>query len=284
MAVRNPLEQAPDGSPVAATAAADAAVAGSRTRRRAPAGGPGSLGTGAPGTGAPGAAPPGIVLGGYSFADSVLLRQALTHRSAAHDGRTLRRGERRGVGSNERLEFIGDRVLGLLIAEWLLERHPVEQEGELGQRQARLVSKPVLAEIAGRIGIPAVLALAPGEARAGVGSLATVLADALEAVIGAIYLDGGLDAARRFVRDGWAPVVALLRAPPKDPKTRLQEWLLGRGKALPSYRIVSQEGPSHAPLFLVEASGGGQVATGSGGSKRVAEREAAAALLGALQA
>lgn len=234
---------------------------------------------------------------GHAFVDEGLLRQALTHRSAARgSASSSRAGSRargrhgsarkahRSEGSNERLEFIGDRVLGLLVAEWLLERHPTEQEGELGRRQARLVSQDVLAQVAERIGLPALLQVAPGEARAGVGLLATVLADALEAVIGALYLDGGLDAARHFVRRNWAPFVEALRVPPKDPKTRLQEWLLGRGQPLPDYRVAGQEGPPHAPVFVIEASGGGQAATGSGSSKRAAERAAATALLGALGA
>src|SRR6201999_554235 len=111
--------------------------------------------------------------------------------------------KRAGRGSNERLEFIGDRVLGLLIAEWIAERFPDEQEGDLGRRLAALVSQPVLAQVAETIGLGDALSVAPGEARAGVKRRATVLADALEAALGAIYLDGGLDAARDFIRRTW---------------------------------------------------------------------------------
>ena len=219
----------------------------------------------------------------HRFQRPGLLAEALTHRSAVHGrGRPLRRGERRGVGSNERLEFIGDRVLGLLIAEWLIERFPHEQEGELGPRHAHLVSRKAVAEIAQAIGLSGALAVAPNEARAGVGQLATVLADAMEAVIGALYFDDGLDAARRFVRRAWRPAMEAMVVPPKDPKTALQEWLMARAMALPDYRTVTREGPSHAPLFVIEVAGAGQVGTGSAGSKRLAEREAAADLLAKL--
>src|SRR3954447_2844676 len=135
---------------------------------------------------------------GHAFQRPALLKEALTHRSAAHG-----HGQGKGRGSNERLEFIGDRVLGLSMAEWLAERFPREQEGELGRRLAYLVSQPVLASVAERIGLAAALSVSPGEARAGVTRRATVLADALEAALGALYLDGGLDVARAFVRRAW---------------------------------------------------------------------------------
>ncbi|HTR16210.1 MAG TPA: ribonuclease III [Acetobacteraceae bacterium] len=213
---------------------------------------------------------------GHSFSRAGLLSEALTHRSAAH-GKRL--GGRRGAGSNERLEFVGDRVLGLIIAEWLAERFPDEQEGELGPRLAHLVSRPVLASLAETIGLPRALSVAPNEARAGVKALATVLADAMEAVIGAIYLDAGLDVARHFVRTVWEPEMREQVLPPKDPKTALQEWLLARGLPLPNYEVTSREGPSHAPNFVISVRAAGQTGTGAAGSKRVAEREAAADLL-----
>lgn len=222
---------------------------------------------------------------GHVFQRPELLAEALTHRSAAHQGASLgpkpRRagGPRRGAGSNERLEFIGDRVLGLIIAEWLAERFPDEQEGELGPRHARLVSREVLAAIAIAVGLPAALAVAPNEARAGVGKLATVLADAIEAVIGALYLDGGLAPARDFVQRHWQAAMVGQKLPPKDPKTALQEWLLGHGLALPEYQVSSREGPSHAPVFVITVAACGQLGRGEAGSKRVAERDAAAALL-----
>lgn len=221
----------------------------------------------------------------HSFARPELLREALTHRSAVagrrmSHGRTARSN---GAGSNERLEFVGDRVLGLMIAEWLAERFPQEQEGQLGPRLAHLVSQPVLAAIAERLGLPAVLSVAPGESRAGVRKLATVLADAMEALIGALYLDGGLAPARRFVRHAWEAPMAGLAEPPKDPKTALQEWVLARGLQLPAYDQISREGPPHEPVFVIGVSAAGQQGTGTAGSKRVAERLAAEALLGKLR-
>lgn len=207
---------------------------------------------------------------GHAFRRPELLREALTHRSIS---------ARRGGFSNERLEFIGDRVLGLLVAEWLAERFPAEQEGELGRRLAYLVSQPVLADVADVIGLGAAIAVAPGEARVGVKKRATVLADALEAIIGALFLDDGLAPARDFVRRAWNKPMQALATPPKDAKTALQEWLQARGKHLPQYKIISREGPSHEPLFVIAVDCGGTTGTGKAGSKRVAEQEAAADLL-----
>jgi ribonuclease III len=223
---------------------------------------------------------------GHRFRRPELLREALTHRSAII-GRRLGKGRTApstGAGSNERLEFIGDRVLGLLIAEWLAERFPNEQEGALGPLLAHLVSQPTIAAIAERLGLPAVLAVAPGESRAGVRRLATVLADATEAMIGALYLDGGLDPARAFVRLAWEEPMGAQAAPPKDAKTALQEWLLGRGMMLPSYEVVSREGPPHDPVFVIAVEAAGARGEGRAGSKRMAERLAAEDLLGKLGA
>jgi ribonuclease III len=217
---------------------------------------------------------------GHRFERPELLREALTHRSAARRGR----GQARGAGSNERLEFVGDRVLGLLIAEWLAERFPHEQEGELGRRLALLVSQPVLAGIAEEAGLPSALAVAPGEAKAGVRRRATVLADATEAAIGALFLDGGLDTARAFVRRAWDKAMTAQPAPPKDAKTALQEWAQGRGHPLPQYVLASRAGPSHAPVFVIEVSVAGRTGSGTAGSKRRAEQLAAEALLEALRA
>lgn len=214
---------------------------------------------------------------GHAFARPDLLREALTHRSALH-------GPGRRDASNERLEFVGDRVLGLLIAEWIAERFPHEQEGALGRRLAQLVSQPVLAEVAVAVGLAAVLSVAPGEARAGVKRRATVLADALEAAIGALYVDGGLDRARSFVRRAWTSAMEAQEAPPKDAKTALQEWAQSRGLDLPSYAVVAREGPPHAPRFVVSVSVGRAAGTGAAGSKRAAEQKAAADLLRVLAA
>ena len=214
---------------------------------------------------------------GHRFSRPELLREALTHRSA------LQIRSRRGV-SNERLEFVGDRVLGLLVAEWLAERFPDEQEGDLGRRLAHLVSQPVLAEVADAIGLGAALSAAPGEVRAGVKRRATVLADALEAALGALFLDGGLDKAREFVRRAWDGAMRAQLAPPKDAKTALQEWSQARGLDLPSYVVASREGPPHAPAFVITVSVGGSTGTGRAGTKRAAEQAAATDLLRMLTA
>jgi ribonuclease-3 len=213
------------------------------------------------------------VLLGHRFNHPKLLAEALTHRSAAGA---------KGVGSNERLEFIGDRVLGLIVAEWLIERFPEEQEGKLGPRLAALVSKPALAAIAEANGLAVLLSVAPGEAKRGVRSQATVLADALEAIIGALYLDAGLAAARDFVRRVMGDVVDRQYIPPKDPKTALQEWVLKRALPLPAYVVEEMSGPSHAPKFVITVSVGDAVGRGEAGSKRAAEQAAALALLGVL--
>ena len=209
---------------------------------------------------------------GHSFARPDLLREALTHRSA------LQRRRPR-IPSNERLEFLGDRVLGLLIAEWLLERFPHEPEGHLGRRLGHLVSQPVLAAVAEEIGIRDALDVAPEEEKTGVKHRATVLADALEAALGALYLDGGLEAARDFVRRAWDASMEAQQQPPKDPKSRLQEWAHRRTRELPAYEVVSRAGPSHAPEFVATVTVGEKTGTGVAGSKQQAERLAAEDLL-----
>jgi len=217
---------------------------------------------------------------GHRFAHPELLDEALTHRSMAH--MRSGRGSKKGIGSNERLEFVGDRVLGLVMAEWLLERFPREQEGDLGPRLAELVSRHTLVAIAERIGLSTRLAVADNEAKAGVKTLATVLSDAMEAVIGAIYLDAGLEPARRFIRCAWGDVIDLQVRPPKDPKTGLQEWGLARGLGLPVYSVLKNVGPSHAPRFTIGVRLGGHSAEAEASTKRDAERIAASLLLGKL--
>ncbi|GBR08676.1 ribonuclease III [Asaia siamensis] len=220
---------------------------------------------------------------GHRFADQGLLRQALTHRSAvsSRQGRRAPRGGTKPVDaiSNERLEFMGDRVLGLLMAEWLLEQFPNEPEGALGPRHASLVSRNALAPIAESIGVAGALRIAEHEEQANIRSLANVQADAMEALLGAIYLDGGLEPARRLVREKWKDLLLSQITPPKDPKTALQEFVLARGSALPEYETLSMEGPSHAPRFTVAVSAMGEAGEGVAGSKRQAESEAATALL-----
>ncbi len=209
---------------------------------------------------------------GYQFAAPERLAQALTHRSAAGAG---------GLASNERLEFIGDRVLGLVIAEWLIERYPDEREGRLGPRLAHLVSRSALAAIADEVGLANLLDVSPGETRRGVRHNASVLADALEALLGALYLDGGLAPAQRFIRARFASRIEAQDQfePPKDPKTALQEVALSRAPILPDYQIIAQSGPAHAPKFRVRVMLGDLAAEAEAGSKRAAEQAAAKRLL-----
>jgi ribonuclease-3 len=209
---------------------------------------------------------------GHRFRDPGLLDHALTHRSAADP-------RRRMLDSNERLEFLGDRVLGLCIAEWLAERFPQEREGDLGKRLATLCSQDVIAPIAEGMGLAAALRVPPSEGRTGLRARATVLADALEAVLGAVYLDGGLDVARAVVRREWAQAMMVDAKPPVSAKNRLQEWTLGRGLGLPEYTAVSTSGPSHAPVFVVRVTAAGRSAEGMGENKRAAEQAAAEAWL-----
>ncbi|MCW5745239.1 MAG: ribonuclease III [Alphaproteobacteria bacterium] len=217
---------------------------------------------------------------GHGFANPDLLREALTHRSAIDRQRGRNIDLRHG---NERLEFLGDRVLSLAVADLLISRFPDESEGELARRHAALVRAETLADVARVIGLGAHLSLADSEEATGGREKPAILADACEAVIGALYRDGGLEVARRFVERYWAPRIEHHPQPPRDPKTALQEWAQGRGLPLPSYREVGREGPPHAPQFVMEVTVRGRpAARGTGRTKRVAERAAATAMLESL--
>ena len=215
---------------------------------------------------------------GYNFADRGLLQAALRHSSLAPGPHAREKGEH-----FERLEFLGDRVVGLAVADLLLQRFPRESEGDLARRYAALVSRESLAALAEQIALGPQLRLTRGEAETGGRSKPTVLADALEALVGAIYRDGGLEPAREVVARLFESKLDESGRPPRDPKTELQEWAQGRGLPLPSYRTVSTQGPAHQPNFNVEVSVEGEKpATASGASKQAAERAAAAALLHAI--
>ena len=219
---------------------------------------------------------------GYRFDDHELLAEALTHPSVfpqRHRGR--RRSRRAGAPRNyERLEFLGDRVVGLVVADLLWRQYATEPEGDLTRRLAQLVRRDTLAEVAGAMGLYRYLHLSPAESAAGAGKKPTILADACEALIAAVYLDGGFAAAFAFVERFWMPLIAVMTAPPRDPKTLLQEWTQARGLGLPAYRLAAAEGPDHARRFTVEASVADQAeATATASSKRAAETAAAAALL-----
>lgn len=216
---------------------------------------------------------------GYRFADPTLLQQAFTHSSAFGAAA----GRRRGL-SYERLEFLGDRVLGLIVAEMLYHAFPGESEGALARRLAELARKESIARVAASLDLGRHLVISRGEEEGGGRKNPSLLADVCEAVIGAMYLDGGLAPAKAFVERHWQALLAEDTRPPKDAKTALQEWAQGSGLPLPVYRIRSSEGPPHDPVFEVEVAVEGRPpAVGSGRSRRAAEQAAAAALLAAVR-
>ena len=212
---------------------------------------------------------------GYRFADRELLRVALTHRSYANE---------RGEDSNyERLEFLGDSVLGLIAAQWLYERFPDKPEGRLAKLKSFLVSADVLARYARSIDLGPRLYLGVGEDRSGGRAKPSILCDVVEALIGAVYLEGGLEAAAAVVEPILEKALAARSEGGSDFKTRLQERSQARGWGLPDYRVTAEEGPDHRKVFTVECSLGDRVlATASGRSKKTAAQRAAAAALEAL--
>ncbi len=217
---------------------------------------------------------------GYSFSRPELLEEALTHPSALSGERRQGRCRAPKKRAYERLEFLGDRVLGLIVADLLWRRFESEPEGHLTRRHAHLVRREALARVAEAIGLCSHLILSRAEAAAGAATNPSILADVCEALIGAIYLDGGFEAAFAFVRRFWEPLIAQMEGPPRDPKTALQEWAQARGLARPEYAVVATSGPDHARRFTVTASiAGAEPATATASSKRAAETQAAARLL-----
>lgn len=207
---------------------------------------------------------------GHRFASPELLAQALTHRSA-------------GAPHNERLEFLGDGVVNLLVAEALYRRWPKADEGALTRARAELVREAALAAIARELQLGERLTLGPGEMKSGGHRRDSILADALEAVVAAIYLDAGFEACRDAVLPWFEASMAALPVgkPEKDAKTRLQEWLQARQKPLPSYELVGESGEEHAKLFRVRCGTTEPplAAEGEGSSRRNAEQAAAAAMM-----
>jgi ribonuclease-3 len=215
---------------------------------------------------------------GHDFADPHLLERALTHASVGDGAAPAKRGRPR---DNERLEFLGDRVLGLLTAEALIERFPEATEGELAPRLNALVSREACARVARRIVLGPALRLAAFETKSGGRDKGSILAGACEAVMAALYQDGGLAAARAFYEAAWGPEFDAL--PPMgqqlEVKLALQQWAQKQGKPLPAYSVLAREGPDHAPTFTVEVAVEGlAAATGVGGSRQAAEKAAAQAL------
>ena len=207
---------------------------------------------------------------GYAFRQPGLLQQAVTHRSFSAD-------------HNERLEFLGDSVLNLSVAHWLYEKLNDQPEGDLSRVRANLVRQDTLHKLAVDLGLPRLLKLGEGEMRSGGPKRPSILADALEAIIGAVYLDAGFDSASALVRRLFKDVDITPQMPAigKDPKTELQEWLQGRKMNLPIYRVVGTSGAAHQQTFDVECeiSEYGRAERGIGGSRRAGEQAAASAML-----
>lgn len=210
----------------------------------------------------------------YTFADLNLLTQAITHRSFSAD-------------HNERLEFLGDSVLGLCVADLLYKRLSALPEGDLSRVRAGLVRQEALHPLAVSLGLPEVIRLGEGELRSGGQKRPSILADALEAVIGAVYLDGGFVAAQALVNRLYATldINPAMAAMGKDPKTELQEWLQARRMKVPGYKVVATLGAAHKQTFEVdcEIPDLKLIARGQGGSRRAAEQAAATAMLQTLK-
>jgi ribonuclease-3 len=213
---------------------------------------------------------------GHRFADPALLQQALRHRSA-------------GAPHNERLEFLGDALVNLFVAEALYARWPKVDEGALTRARAELVRESSLAQIARDLDLGARLTLGPGEMKSGGHRRDSILADAVEALVAAIYLDAGFETCRAAVLPWFEPAMAALPPPNKvgkDAKTRLQEWLQGRQKPLPVYTLLAEEGDEHARVFRVGCTLAqpALVTEGEGTSRRAAEQVAAEAALARIEA
>jgi ribonuclease-3 len=209
---------------------------------------------------------------GYKFKSRPLLRRALTHASV--------RSQREKSDDNERLEFLGDRVLALAIAELLVEMDPEATEGELARRFNRLVRREACARVARDLDLGDALILSTSEADSGGRNKDTILADACEALLGAMFVEAGFDVARDVVRQLWMPLIGDGPRATADPKSALQEWAQGQGLPLPEYVEIGRDGPDHAPRFTAQVRvGRHSPAEGVGASKRAAEQAAATALL-----
>lgn len=209
---------------------------------------------------------------GHTFSDQKRLEKALTHSSAG------------GTYNYERMEFLGDRVVGLVLATALFKIFPDEREGDLAKRHAALVQGKTLAKIAREIGLGDLMQLSDAERAAGGAENDNILADGLEALIGALFLDAGYDACRDAIERLWGDRVKIMRRPPQDPKTALQEWAQARSLSLPTYELLGRSGPDHAPIFEIRVKVGDYPPwAAKGTSRRAAEKLAAAMLLAHLE-
>jgi ribonuclease-3 len=211
---------------------------------------------------------------GHPFSDKSLLTRALTHLSAPTAGALGR------MQSYQRLEFLGDRVLGIVVATMLYQAFPSASEGELSMRLAKLVRRETCAEVAQEWDVGLHVLLGLGEARGGGRKKAAILSDVCEALIGAVYLDGGFEAASALVERTWSERMAADREPARDAKTSVQEWAQARALAAPHYEEVARSGPAHAPHFVMRVVlSGYESEVGEASSKRAAEQAAAQAFL-----
>ncbi len=210
---------------------------------------------------------------GFSFKNAVLLEEALTHSSVGEGARK--------IVHNERLEFLGDRVLNLLVAERLMAEHPDASEGDLSKRHAALVNRETCATVGRDLGVGPALRLPGGETRRGAREQDTLLADAVEALIAAIYLDAGLERLRSIFDEMWnAPFTQLKSVGFANPKSQLQEWAAAQKLSGPHYEIIDRKGPDHEPIFTVSVTIGELTSqTATGRSRQDAEKAAAAAML-----
>jgi ribonuclease III len=211
---------------------------------------------------------------GYKFHDAELAARALTHLSAPATG-----GQGR-LDSYQRLEFLGDRVLGLVVAEMLYEAFPQASEGELSMRLAALVRRETCAEVAKEWEVGPHVVLGLGEAQAGGRKKAAILADIAESLIGAVFVEAGFEAARKVIAQAWRARMDAVEEPERDAKTAMQEWAQARALAAPNYVEIDRSGPPHAPQFTIQVSlEGFEPAHGSASSKRGAEQAAARAFM-----
>ena len=208
---------------------------------------------------------------GHSFRNKDLLTQALTHPSLE------------GEPNYQRLEFLGDRIIGMVAAEMVFKTFPEEREGKLSRRFSALVRRETLAQVAGDIDLAGHIRMTETTVRAGGRENLSILSDVVEALVGALFLEAGLTGAARFVEANWAKFLNNGKAP-KDPKSALQEWAQGRGRPLPEYQVLKSEGPDHAPRFTVSVSvEGAGSKTSTGSSKQEASVKAAEALFEQIQ-
>jgi ribonuclease-3 len=202
---------------------------------------------------------------GYFFRNKKFIKKALVHPSADKKARDF-----------ERLEFLGDRVLGLVIAQWLYEYFPSDDEGDLAKRLTALVRKDACEQVAKELQMEKIVKVSKTDIK----GYTAVYADAVEALMGAMFLDGGISPCYIFIKRFWSPIFNLYKFPPKDPKTELQEWAQFVGKPIPSYILVRKTGPAHSPYFYIHVEVlGFEPQLGEGDTKRIAERDAASNFL-----